>query len=359
MTLVRRRVLALVGALGLVLAGAAIAAVVTDEVQGRHRVAPTTTTIPPTTTTTQVLVPWTGPVEHLFFHTLVIRPDLAFQGNPNARGFRDYFVTVDEMRRILDQLDANGWTMVDIHQVVAGTVRVPPGRKPFVLSEDDVNYYDYERPHGVGWRLVLDRGDVRVEVRDERGTRVTDDDLIPMVDRFVEEHPDFSAGGAKGIIALTGYEGALGERTDELDAPDHAAALARAKAVADRLKATGWTFASHSYGHIDLSNRSAASVRQDAERWKREVEPVIGPTDVYIYPFGARPPARSTTVDQLRELGFTILCDIDVGPHLAAVDGVTVMSRRHVDGLAFAVPSRLAPFFDVATVVDAASRRLR
>ena len=33
-------------------------------------------------------------------------------------------------------------------------------------------------------------------------------------------------------------------------------------------------------------------------------------------------------------------------------NGVVMMSRRHVDGFAFADPTTMAPFFDVATVRD-------
>jgi hypothetical protein len=323
-------------------------------------VAPTsTTTEPPTTTTTAVpLVPWSGPVEHLFFHTLVTRPDLAFTNDQLGQGFRDYFVTVGEFRAILDQLYANNWTLVDIHRAAAGTVEVPYGRKPLVLSEDDVNYYDYERGHGIGWRLVLDAaGNVKVEEHDEAGIRVTDDDLIPMVDEFVASHPRFSAGGAKGVIAPTGYEGLFGERINDPTAPDFAASQARATAVAARLRATGWTFASHSYGHIDLSKSSLATVQRDTQRWLDEATPVLGPTDVYVYPFGARPAPGSGIIPMLHQAGFTILCDIDVVPRLATVDGVLVMSRRHIDGIAFDQgASRLSPFFDVATVEDKAAR---
>lgn len=39
--------------------------------------------------------------------------------------------------------------------------------------------------------------------------------MVPLIDRFVEKHPDFSYRGAKGILALTGYNGILGYRTDE------------------------------------------------------------------------------------------------------------------------------------------------
>lgn len=196
-----------------------------------------------TTSTTPALVPWSGPVEHLFFHSLIVHPDLAFAKDRLARGFRDYFVTVSEFRAILDQLYANGWTLVDIHRAVTGSVEVPRGRRPLVLSEDDVNYYDYSRHRGLGWRLVLDpAGDVKVELRDARGVRATDDDIVPILDAFVTAHPAFSASGAKGVLALTGYEGLLGERVNDQASPEWPTSVARAKALVARLRATGWTF---------------------------------------------------------------------------------------------------------------------
>lgn len=47
---------------------------------------------------------WHGPVKHLFFHTLVIDPKLAFTHDATAKGFHDYFITVGEFRKTLDQL---------------------------------------------------------------------------------------------------------------------------------------------------------------------------------------------------------------------------------------------------------------
>lgn len=312
---------------------------------------------PPTTSTTAVpLVPWRGPVEHVFFHTLVVNPALAFARDKLGHGFRDYFVTVGEFKAILAQLYANGWTLVDIHRAVDGTVRVPAGRKPVVLSEDDVNYYDYERPRGLGWRLALDpTGAVKVEIHDSTGIRLTDDDLVPLVDEFVADHPDFSADGARGVLALTGYEGLFGERIQNLSAPDHAATVARAKAIANRLEATGWLLASHSYGHIDLTTASTTHAKRDLRHWVTEDGPITGPTDIYMYPFGDRPPAA--TIAMLKAARFTVLCDIDVVPRLVRLDGVTVMSRRHIDGLALTQQrAALRPFFDVTTVEDRFTR---
>jgi hypothetical protein len=320
--------------------------------------AATTTSTPSTTTTAARLVAWTGPVEHLFFHTLVIHSELAFTHDSIGQSFRDWYVTVGEFRRILDQLYANGWTLVDIHRAVGGEVRVPRGRKPLVLSEDDVNYYDDTRPHGVGWKLALDsHGAVKVEVHDRLGVRLTDDDIVPMVDEFVARHPDFSADGAKGVLAVTGYEGVLGERVNDTSSPDWAASVARAKALAARLRATGWTFASHSYGHFDESKSSVDRLVRDSQHWKTEDEPIVGPTDVYVYPFGAGFPIDSPKITVLRSFGFTILCDIDIVPRFTRGSGVTIMTRLHVDGVAFGDGApRLAPFFDVSAVEDRSAR---
>ena len=295
------------------------------------------------------LVRWRGPVEHLFFHPLILHPRLAFRDDPLGQGFDDFFVTTREFRAILDELWRNGWTLVDVHRAAEGRVRVPPGRKPLVLSEDDVNYYGYFAGRGLASRLVVDRdGEVRAEYRDGAGRRyLTTEDVVSLVDAAVERHPDFSAHGAKGVLALTGYEGLFGEHD-----LSRSAARQRVRRLVDRLRATGWTLAGHTFGHIDLGASSVATIADDTVRWKALTRTLIGPTDVLIYPFGARPTeeGRRFLVDR----GFTIHLDIDVVARRVVQGDLVVMSRRHVDGLAFEHPHRLAPFFSVKRVRDPA-----
>lgn len=292
------------------------------------------------------LVPWRGPIEALFFHPLVLRPKLAFTDDRLGQGFADYFVTAREFRAILDQLWRKGWTLVAAHRAAVGHVRVPAGRKPLVLIEDDANYYHYFAGRGLASRLVLDRkGDVRAEYKDNTGAHVTTRDLVSLVDRAVAKHPEFSADGAKGLLALTGYEGLFGEHHLH-----HRSARGRVRALAARLRATGWTLASHTFGHITLANDTLATIARDTERWKSLTRDLIGRTDMLVYPFGSRPTAAGAAL--LRDLGFRIHFDIDVRPLRVGEDGVVVMSRRHVDGLAFQHPRRLARFFAVSLVRD-------
>jgi hypothetical protein len=298
--------------------------------------APLPSTSPPTPL--QTLVPWHGPVEALFVHPLVIHPALAFRQDRLGQGFRDWFVTTAEFRAMLSGLYARGWTLVDVHLAAQGRVRVPPGRKPLVLYEDDVNYYRYFAGRGLASALVATPEGPRAVV----DGALSEDDVVPLVESFVAEHPDFSADGARGVLALTGYEGFFGHRD---------ASSPQVRDLVRWLTHHGWTLASHTYGHIDLGRDSTAAVRRDLARWRAVAAP-LGRIDVLVYPFGARPSPASRRV--LRDAGFTIQVDIDVRARRALVDGVVLLSRRHVDGLSFQTPRRLAPFFDVASVRDPA-----
>lgn len=53
------------------------------------------------------------------------------------------------------------------------------------------------------------------------------------------------------------------------------------------MKATGWNFASHSYGHINITKASLAAIKADAARWDADVKPIVGPTKEIIFAFGA------------------------------------------------------------------------
>jgi peptidoglycan/xylan/chitin deacetylase (PgdA/CDA1 family) len=291
------------------------------------------------------LVAWHGPVMNIFFHPLVLQPRLAFTKDWLGVGFQDYFVTAYEYRRILDGLWRHGWTLVNAEQAAAGHVEVPNGRKPLVLSEDDVNYYRYFQGRGLAARLVVTRdGQVLAEVGGAH-PHTTVDDVVPLVDRFVAEHPDFSVDGAKGVLGLTGYEGLLGYH--DLSNPVE---QEQVSALAARLKQDGWLLASHTYGHIDLTTDSLATIARDTRRWKALAQPLIGRTNLLIYPFGARP--TDAGIALLRRAGFTVQFDIDIRPRRYHRDGVAVMSRLHIDGFAFQAPWRMRPLFSVRRVLD-------
>jgi hypothetical protein len=257
-------------------------------------------------------VAWDGLVEHLFFHMVIAYPELAFDGDYKSDGFDDWMVTVDEFNKILDSVYEKGYILVDIADVwsettdesgnpamVKNTLYIPEGKQPLILSYDDTNYYPEYLENGFPYKLVIDDdGKIASWGIDPDGNEVTSRDLdaIPILDKFVEEHPDFSPFGAKACLSLTGYEGILGYRTQTttqgLTAEEEANRQREREAVkpiVEELKRTGWTFGSHTWGHIRLDNKSAESVAEDTKRWEDEVGDLVGPTNVLFYPHGARP----------------------------------------------------------------------
>jgi hypothetical protein len=102
-----------------------------------------------------------------------------------------------------------------VHRMVRNTLMIPEGKKPLILSYDDVNYYNYMIENGFPYKLVIKDGELWSYGLDPDGNEVYSQDLdaITILDKFVKEHPDFSLNGAKGCLCLTGYEGILGYRT--------------------------------------------------------------------------------------------------------------------------------------------------
>ena len=180
---------------------------------------------------------YNGVVEHLFFHPVVAYPELAFDGDNQANGIDDYMVTADEYKKILQSVYDKGYILVDINSVwsevtgedgqahmVKNTLYLPEGKKPLVLSFDDTNYYEYMLSNGFTWKLILgDDGKIASWGKDPQGNEVVSRDLdaIPILDKFVEEHPDFSPFGAKGLPESHGLRGHSGlpypDRHQELD----------------------------------------------------------------------------------------------------------------------------------------------
>jgi hypothetical protein len=251
----------------------------------------------------RVARPWKNPLEvsHLFYHSLIVDPARAFaRTQPERAGYAQYMVTISEFRAQLQQMYLHGYVLVHPQRLVAkdaagvmrpGIVLLPPGRKPLVLSVDDVNYYTYMQGAGFASNLTLKGGQVTNTYVDAAGhTHFGAYDVPTVIDEFVRQHPDFSYRGDKGIIAETGYNGVLGYRSSVReygDTPATRAQGAQAKAVATALKAEGWQFASHSWGHINMTTSPLSWIEADARRWDAEVKPLVGATDEFVYPFGA------------------------------------------------------------------------
>lgn len=335
-------------------------------------------------------------ITHVFFHTMIRDTAKAFDGDQKEGGYNQVMTTMSEFAAIMESMYEKGYVMVSLHDmctvnsdgtVSRGEIRLPPGKTPFVLSQDDVSYYHYMDGDGFAQKLIVDEnGDVKnTYIEDDGSISVGDYDMVPWIDTFVKEHPDFSYHGHKGIIALTGYEGVLGYRTDEVyrtrdsgriteyqqlffdQHPDFDEAawqneVEQARAVAEAMKASGWEFASHTWGHISPQAKGIDLVKQDTERWQNNVASVVGDTDVIIFAFGAdigdwQPYTNDNEYfSYLKQMGFNIYCNVDSSKNWVQF-GDTFMrqGRRNLDGYRmYYNPDMLSDLFNVDSVWDSA-----
>ncbi len=334
--------------------------------------------------------PWNGIVEHLFFHPVVAYPELAFDGDAQANGIDDYMVTVGEYNKILQSVYDNGYVLVDIADVwsettgedgqpkmVRNTLYLPEGKKPLILSFDDTNYYEYMLENGFAYKLIIgEDGKIWSWGLDPEGKEVVSRDLdaIPVLDKFVEEHPDFSPFGAKGCLSLTGYEGILGYRTatntKEWDDAKEAARQKEREAVVpivEELKRTGWTFGSHTWGHIRLGTPAKVSledIRQDTQRWMDEVGSLVGETTILFYPHGERPDGNDwqktgPVFQYLQGQGFRVFCSVGIESFSFIKKDIcaVICDRLHPDGTTLRRSrNRYLQFYDAKDIMDVDSR---
>ncbi len=329
-----------------------------------------------------VYTAYDGVVEHLFFHPVIAYPELAFDGDAQEKGLDDYMVTVGEFKKILESVYAHDYILVDINHVwseerdeegrpvmVRNTLYLPEGKKPVIFSYDDTNYYPYMLENGFPYKLVIDEdGKLSSYGLDPEGNEVISRELdaIPILDQFVEEHPDFSPFGAKACLSLTGYEGILGYRTQTAsDWNEEREAVRQAqreavKPIIEELKRTGWTFGSHTWGHIRLGSSSMAKIEADTKRWFEEVGSLVGETSILFYPHGERPDGNDWTrtgpvFRYLQEQGFRVFCSVGSESFSYQKEDIcaVICDRLHPDGASLRSSREgYLKFYDAREILD-------
>lgn len=266
------------------------------------------------------LVVWEDPsqVVNLSFQLLIADPDRAFSNSEYGSSYNRNFITTGEFSKILTQLYENGYILVrlsdflttetDAFGVTAFTAKplyLPYGKKPLVLTQTNVNYNTYmidgdgdklPDKDGAGFasRLTLDvDGNITCEMVDRAGNTVTGAyDLVPILDEFVAAHPDFSYRGAKAILALTGYDGLFGYRTnlsalETFSADEYNHEVEDATQMGIALRKDGYTLACYTYENLAYGERGVAEIRADLGSWGDEVVPLIGDLDILVFARGS------------------------------------------------------------------------
>lgn len=334
----------------------------------------------------------TTQITHIFFHSLIVDTDRAFDGDSKETGYNQYMATVTEFNRVLEELYKRNFVLVRIHDIVKvekdengkdvfkqGDIWLPPGKEPIVISQDDVNYYEY-MVDGDGDRFPDAGGDGFADriVIGEDGyptcryitadgqTVYGDYDLAPILEHFVQEHPDFSYRGARGILALTGYEGVFGYKThpqwkDILGEAAYNEEVQAAKDVTQCLKDHGWEIACHSYAHFGYGYNSAEDILADVNKWEDQVQPIVGDSDIFIYPYGSDIAGiekyEGAKYEAMYQAGYRFFCNVDGStPYWVQIhDDYVRQGRRNIDGYRmYWGPDLLDDLFDVKEIWDAA-----
>lgn len=282
------------------------------------------------------LVKYDGQFYHVFFHSLIVYPELAFDGDYMHEGYDMWMTTVSEFKNMLPQLYERGfilYSMADIQK--DKDIMLPPGKKPLIISIDDVCYYDYMKNDGFADRLVINEdGEVACEVRTPEGETIVtyDGDVMPILDQFVKEHPDFSYRGAKGVVAVTGYEGALGYRITDLEGEELVKAQAEVKKISEVMKKNGWLFACHSYTHNDYFKDGGVAydtLTTDTQRWEDTIAEYVLDPDIYISPFGYHLSPGDKRLGYLSaDMGYKYFCPVSTAMRTIFTDDGTVIQER-------------------------------
>ena len=153
-------------------------------------------------------------ITHIFFHSLIADTDRCFDGDSDAASYNLYMTTVDEFNAILEQMYERGYVLISpydmAHEVTDetgthfayGKIRLPEGKIPFMMSQDDLNYYSYmigsidgryevpefvtENCDGFAHKIVIgEDGYPTCEYLDKDGNIVTGDYDLAMAGRTV------------------------------------------------------------------------------------------------------------------------------------------------------------------------------
>ena len=148
-------------------------------------------------------------ITHVFFHSLIMDNSKAFDGDADSKGYNQVMTTKSEFLKILDSMYEKGYVLVKLHDIahevtdengntkmVAGDIMLPPGKIPFVMSQDDLCYYEYMDGNGFASRMIVgENGKPTCEmVMDDGSVSVGSYDLVPLLEDFITEHPIFLPG---------------------------------------------------------------------------------------------------------------------------------------------------------------------
>ena len=316
-------------------------------------------------------------IPNLSFHVLIADSATAFNSDPYGPKYLQNFVTIDEFSKILEQLYENGYVLVNFDDFIeeipdssgrvtfqTKSIKLPNGKKPIMITETLVNYFPYmvdgdddgqpdKDGDGFACKLVVKDGKITAKRINSMGETVYGDyDLVPILNSFIEEHPDFSYRGAKATLAVTGSDGIFGYRLknaseDEINA---------CKELVQALRDDGYLLACNSFQNISYATINATDIQADLEKWTNQIVPVIGDVDILVYALGSDiSDYNGSKYNVMANAGFKYFISntTNVTPTLdVSVDFVRQYRIMITGSLMVNSPDLLAPYFTVSHILS-------
>jgi len=105
------------------------------------------------------------------------------------------------------------------------------------------------------------------------------------------------------------------------------------------MKADGWEFASHTWGHIAVADVSLENLQADTQKWHDYVETIVGDTDLIIFAFGSDIgdwtgyASDNPKYQYLKSMGFDYFCNVDGAQYWVQINADSFrQGRRNLDG---------------------------
>ena len=332
-------------------------------------------------------------IPNLSFHVLMADASRAcnkdVSGADLAGLYNKNFVSVEEFSRILNQLYSANYVLVDFDSFISSNTGVdgnesyftnslylPAGKKPIMITETMVNYFEYmvdpdkdgtpdAKGHGFANKLVVDsNGDIKAAYVDANGQNLVGNyDLVPVLEAFIQEHPDFSYKGARAILAVTGSEGVFGYRTNttyvsRFGQSFYDSEVAEAKKVVQALRDKGYTIASYTYSNQAYRTMTTLQIQAEIQNWTTQITPVLGEVDTIVFARGSDIDSYSgTTFNVLYNSGLRFFLNSGSSPRVDANSTFIRQTRLMVTGESMAwYQSQFSDYFDCNVVMDLASR---
>lgn len=261
------------------------------------------------------LIGWGNPnkIPNLSLEMLIADPQRAYSDKKYSASFTKKFLTIDEFKTILNKLYESGYVLVSLSDVfnhknidggsiyTTNTIFLPADKKPLILTQTNVNYHTYltdsdgdKLPDGGGRgfasKLIIDEnGELKNEYIDASGQlHVGNYDMIPILNDFIKEHPDFSYRGAKAVIAVTGYDGLFGYRTNSeaeryFGTAEYETQTAQARAVGQALVDQGYELACYTFENTAYGSFKLNELEADLSGWIAEVTQILPNVNIFVY----------------------------------------------------------------------------